>query len=489
MTIETSLLSPPPEHLVAALAVAVMATACHADPNQVASPDAADTTDAADATPYTPQFHPLDSDGHVLRDALGRTVILRGYNVKATGIFDVTPDNGDPVREAIPTLDDTDFALMQRSGVNVLRLPVNWSAFEPAQGNYQDAYLDAVAAFLDRVRPYGFFVLLDFHEDGWSKDLCEDGAPAWATVVTVSGDAGLPDADCHASPAALSAHSNFFDQNVNDLQGTFAKTYQRFAARFVDDDTVLGYEIFNEPIASDALVDAFSIKLATAIRAVDPRHLILWEPSALRNLLDEAYVSSTPFPVPGCVYAVHIYTARSDATWPDRLATSIQGAREEADGWGEPLFVTEHGADPVPDGLTWVDEALDQFDTAQASSIDWIWNPGVVTRDDAGGVDYVFDGGVYAHLTRPYAMTIGGDVDATAWDGTQLTISFHVHAGVPTTHDIYWNRGTASVTCDGAVVPNVTLDANRQVLSLGCGDGVAAGDGVAEHVIVVAPAS
>jgi hypothetical protein len=120
----------------------------------------------------------------VLRDERGRTVILRGYNIKVNGLFDVTPDNGQPVRETIPPLDDTDLTLMQKSGVNVLRLPVNWSAFEPQPGVFVSSYLDAITAFLDLVRPYGFYVLLDFHEDGWSKDLCEDGAPAWATVIS-----------------------------------------------------------------------------------------------------------------------------------------------------------------------------------------------------------------------------------------------------------------------------------------------------------------
>lgn len=60
------------------------------------------STDVPSGPPYVAQFHPLDSDGHVLRDAQGRTVILRGYNIKVNGLFDVTPDNGQPVREIIP---------------------------------------------------------------------------------------------------------------------------------------------------------------------------------------------------------------------------------------------------------------------------------------------------------------------------------------------------------------------------------------------------
>jgi hypothetical protein len=35
--------------------------------------------------------------------------------------------------------------------------------------------------------------------------------------------------------------------------------------------------------------------------------------------------------------------------------------------------VTEHGADPVPDGMKWVDIAFDAFDDVGASSMYWIW--------------------------------------------------------------------------------------------------------------------
>ena len=114
--------------------------------------------------------------------------------------------------------------------------------------------------------------------------------------------------------------------------------------------------------------------------------------------------------------------------------------------------------------------------------------PGVITRDDAGAVDYVDDGGVYAHLTRPYATAIGGDVDSTTWDGAKLTIAFHDHPGVPAQHDVYWNRGTPSVTCDGAPLSGVSSDPTRLIFHVPCGVGATAGDGGAEHSLVFAPA-
>ena len=440
------------------------------------------------SSPYVAKFRPIDSDGHVLRDQDGRVVMLRGYNVKVQGLFDVTPDDGEPPRETIPLLDDTDFALMQRSGVNMLRVPLSWSAFEPTRGSYQASYLAAIDAFLDRVRPYGFFVLLDFHEDGWSKDICEDGAPAWATPASASPpDGGAPDAgavaDCHTSSAALKAHSNFFEQDNDQLQEAFAAAWQQLAAHFVDDKTVFAYELFNEPIASDDAIDAFSIKVARAIRSVDPGHLIFWQPSALRNVLNYSLISSTPFPVPGGVYDIHI--SENPRVFSDSLAAALQ----EAEAWGQPLIVTEHVSDWS--NLDWIDDTLNGFDGNLVSSTYWIWtqgptwepiNPdGVVTRDDMGAIQYTDDGGPHDHLTRPYAMAVGGDVDTMAWDGATLTIHFRNHPGVPAKHEVYWNLAPPTVTCDGAAITNPTSNPMTSVYVVACG-----GSGGA-HTLVFSP--
>jgi endoglycosylceramidase len=429
---------------------------------------------ASPAPPYQATFAPVDSDGHVLRDARGRTVILRGFNVKADPIFDVTFDDGTPPRETIPPLDASDLALIRQNGFNVLRLPVNWSAFEPQQGQYQTAYLDRIAQFLDVVRPFGIYVLLDFHEDGWSKWICEDGAPQWAEPA-LSGppSGGTIAGDCHVSNDALNAHAAFF-ADTNGLQEAYAAMYVQFATRFAQDESVIGYEIMNEPIAADSDVQAFSVKLAQAIRAVDAKHLIVWEPSAFRNIFDNSPLGSAPFPVPGAVYAVHIYTQRV-GDWTTRVDNSVDGARAEADSWGLPLMVTEYGCDSgpgdPPGASDEVDRLLDGFDRDLASSTEWIWDPGVVTRNPDGSFAYVAStqGDLcLPHLARPYAPAVGGDVAQITWDGTALTVAFHGHPGVPTEHDVFWNLGTPQVTCDGANVPPPAPD-DRSIFTLECG--------------------
>jgi Cellulase (glycosyl hydrolase family 5) len=169
-----------------------------------------------------------------MRDREGRSLVLRGVNAKQPGIFDVTFSDGREARYEVPSFDADDAAYIRKSGFNVVRLPINWSAIEP--------------------------------------------------------------------------------------------------------QAVLGYELFNEPISSDEEAVAFAVKVTRAIRQVDARHLVIWEPSAIRNITEGATVSNTPFPEPGTVYAAHVYTLRS-GDWERRLAGSIHGARDEANAWGTPLMV------------------------------------------------------------------------------------------------------------------------------------------------------
>src|SRR3954469_2757162 len=72
---------------------------------------------------YTPRFAPVDSDGHVLRDAEGHQVVLRGVNVRVEGVFDVGFTDGRAPRELIPTFDASDADAMREAGFNLVRLP------------------------------------------------------------------------------------------------------------------------------------------------------------------------------------------------------------------------------------------------------------------------------------------------------------------------------------------------------------------------------
>src|SRR5262245_12739203 len=80
---------------------------------------------------YVAHYAPIDSDGRMLRDAQGRSLVLRGFNAKHAGIFDVSFDDGRAPREEVPIFDGADAVMIRSHGFNVIRLPITWSAIEP----------------------------------------------------------------------------------------------------------------------------------------------------------------------------------------------------------------------------------------------------------------------------------------------------------------------------------------------------------------------
>ena len=440
---------------------------------------------AGTKAPYQPKFAPVDADGDMLRDGQGRALFLRGVNARVAGVFDVTFSDGRAPREAIPTFDATDAMAMKAAGFTLLRLPVNWSGIEPTMGQYDvDGYLGNVAAVVDSLRGSGVYVLLDLHQDGYSKELCEDGAPLWAIVpqptMLVGGPGPLAGTtDCHTSGDAITAFEHFFSDEMM-LQESYAAMAQKLAARFAGDTQVLGYEVMNEPIGTDAQINSFTAHVAAAMRAADPGHLVLFEPAATRNFTDSASLAPAPFATAGGVYSVHVYTdvfgsgtGLTDGTYVSVLAGSLASAREEAQSWGTPLVVTEFGigADN-PTAADWLGHFLDGADLQLASWTLWLWKEesqgewGLYTHNDDGS--WSPRPSMFDLVSRPYAQAVGGDPTAMSWDGTTLTVEFTGRGDVPGTHDLYWNKGTPTIACDGKTVAPSNVDAAGSRYTVTC---------------------
>ncbi|HEY2748329.1 MAG TPA: cellulase family glycosylhydrolase, partial [Polyangia bacterium] len=433
---------------------------------------------------YKATFSPVDSDGQNLRDAEGRVKIYRGVNVHIAGIFDVAFDDGRAPREPLPTFDASDPIDMRARGFNLVRLPINWSAIEPARGQFADDYLDKVAGIVAWCRAAGVDVLIDLHEDGWSKEFCEDGAPLWAIDPPPSTLTGgpVPGPDCHTSAAALAAFDSFWD-DADTLEEAYLDMLAHVAGRFAGDPAVIGYEIMNEPIGVDDTVQAFQARAAGTLRATDAAKLIVFEPVATRNFTNGAPIASAPFPVAGAVYAIHEYDgifsngdALADGSYVSLLSGSVQGGLEEAQAWGTPFMVTEYGCgSALAQAPAWIGSALDDFDATGASTTWWLW------KDPAPGGWGLFDpeaDGSYTPrpammgaLSRPYAQAIGGAAVHVAWDGVTLTVAFRGRSDVPARHDIFWNQGTPAIACDGKPVTAESVDAANSVYVVACGGG------------------
>lgn len=428
---------------------------------------------AADAGPAgAPRVAPdaVHVDGRVFRDGRGRQLLFRGYNAKATVTFDVVFDDGRTANETFNDFDETAAARIESLGLNVIRLPLSWSGLEPKPQQYSQAFLDKVAAILELGRKHHFYVFLDMHQDGYSKEIGEDGAPLWAIVPPPTMRLSGPSDDSRRlTGQVLSAGYSFFDNapatDGRPLQDAFIAAVTQMTRRFLGDPVVLGYEAFNEPVVLkiDELV-AFHQNLADAIHAIDRDAPLLFEPVATRNQFDKGYVSPDPFGHGPAVYAPHIYTAQFSVPdqmgWasmdPSVLAPSMQNADAEAAAWGTPWFVTEFGCDQSLDrGPKWISAELDLQDKYMVSSTVWefsgrgAWGFYSDANNEHAATAKV--------VSRTYPRAVAGDLVAierpapghmlVRWRATPQT------KGLP--HEVSMSNDYAtgySVLCDGAPV-------------------------------------
>src|ERR671926_449118 len=222
-------------------------------------------------------------------DSYGRTVLLKGVNVD--GIVDYwdadekhppppeklkPPYTSDPARYAggrCPPDDkrvegvvacEFDFAQMRGLGYDVVRLNLSWSLLEPQAGKINRQYVDRIAQVVRWARKRGIYVVLDMHQDAWSKYVYTRGEPCTGELQRIRGFDGAPLwASRHSSPACAL-------HGVRELDPAVAEDFQKFwlntpapdgrglqdhytdvlvalAKRFHRSRAVAGYELMNEP--------------------------------------------------------------------------------------------------------------------------------------------------------------------------------------------------------------------------------------------------
>ena len=393
-------------------------------------------------------------------------MLLRGINARVEGLFDVTFDDGRTPLEPIPPFDGQDCRfLSEELGMNMLRLPVSWSAIEPERGVVDDRYLDDALALAEDCHEHGIQVLVDLHQDAWSKHIGEDGAPLWA-ILPAPGqllEGPLDDlASRRVSPIVLAAFESFW-RDVDGIQGAFIDMAAHVARRIDGQPGVIGLELFNEPGVWDvADLDRFHRRAAERLEAETPDLTLFFEPNAARNFLDWIDTGE-PFPHADAVYAPHVYThvfSGPQDGWlgedPAPLAASMAAASDEADHHGTPLFVGEYGNDPAtPWGLRWIGEQLALQDRHLASSALWLYEEH--SQDSWGLFEGEGEGRALREdladlVAHPFPAAVDGQLLAT---GVEADGSLRVelaNAGRGT-HRIaaplrHW-PGSLRATCDG----------------------------------------
>jgi endoglycosylceramidase len=435
-----------------------------------------------------------------LLDEQGRELFLHGANARIEGLFDVTFDDGRLPVQPIPDFSTTDLRLLRDElGINALRIPINWSGLEPEpdQAALNADYLTRLDAVLEDCAALEVWCLVDLHQDAYSKEIGEDGAPLWAIIPAPEELLGGPLEDLVArrtSTQVLQAFDSFFN-NVAGLQDAYLVMLQRLTLHLQEKPWVLGIEVFNEPVGDSVPILAFAESAVAAIHDVDPDRLVLWEPTALRNLTDGADTDGG-LDLDNDAYAPHLYpevfSGRADL-WasgdPTRLVRSTDNARTEADAHDAPLVVTEYGNNPsLPHGLAWLARMQDEMDRVRAHRFFWLYEE--ISQDRWGLYDEnrTLRDDAVATLARATPTLAGRLLTLDVSDDGVLSVTFEGGGDHLVTLPRQVFASGARARCDGVDIDvdvdvDVDVDsdsADGRVARVRCGNG-------GEHTLVVAP--
>ena len=107
------------------------------------------------------------SPSELLEAKTNRRIFIRGVNV---------PAKLPPYQH---NLQEDDLLRLCSWGFTVIRLVVTWEALEPAEGSYSVAYMQYILETVRLCERHGVSVIVDPHQDCWSRFTGGDGAPAW----------------------------------------------------------------------------------------------------------------------------------------------------------------------------------------------------------------------------------------------------------------------------------------------------------------------
>jgi endoglycosylceramidase len=376
------------------------------------------------ATPVQPIGHA----GRWMTDAKGRVLVIHGVNVSMKGTG---------AQSAAYGFGADDAAFLASIGLNAVRLTVERYDIEPTAGHFDTAYLSLVRNTVKALNQHGVMTLIDLHQDEYGPVFHDNGFPTWMTST-----GGLPNDyqlgfpyQYVANPATNHAFDTFWkdgaDSRGKALWADDAQILARVAAVVHSTPGVLGYEIINEPWPgtqyASCLVPAvgcpsfdegplsrYYAAMDKAVRAVDPTHLVFYEP-----LVTFDYGIPTSVIPPNdnrLAFAFHDYplcTFGYNAGFPPLFDTecgiesgvALSNALSHVSAHPDALINDEFGAGAPPSSIT---KSVNLYDTKMIPWMFWSYQE-LVGITSTG-----------AYPTPPSSAPVAGKVDALARPYPQL---------------------------------------------------------------------
>ena len=340
--------------------------------------DAASVEQAAEQAPPR-AVRTLSAQNRKFVDRQGRVVILRGVNV--AGNSKVPP--------FVPYDDPKSFDALARLGMNVIRLPFIWEAFEPTRGQYDGNYLARMQGVARDAWARGLHVVVDFHQDGFSRFSiggCGSGFPDWVSPVDVLHSTPS-NTEAHCSDWAQrmfldwDMHSSFgaFYRNDRGVRDAFLEMVKRVSAAFARVEGVAGYDMLNEPWGNDSELAPLYEDEARAIRSEDPGAILFVEAHITTNGGLPSTLARPSFA--NMAYAPHYYDPITMLNKSyDGDPVGIDGAfatmNAKAAEWNVPLFVGEFGMFAAFERVSaYVQREYENLDVLLANGTQWNYSP------------------------------------------------------------------------------------------------------------------
>lgn len=329
-----------------------------------------------------PGSHPGHA-GRWITDGRGRVLLLHGVNM----VY-----KRSPYYPSVAGFGNDDARFLASEGYDAVRVGIIYKAVEPQPGVYDDAYLAQIAHTVRTLGRHGIWSLLDFHQDMYNERFQGEGWPDWAVQddgLPAQPQAGFP-GNYLAMPALERAFDHFWANSPGPggvgLQDRYAAAWAHVAAYFRRTPWVLGYELLNEPWPGtpwigcantegcplfDAKLTEFVQRAVAAIRSVDPRTLVWYEPNAIFN--GSADTQLGRIGDPEAVFAFHDYCliAQGDSYPADACRISddrvFANALKRSASSGDGLAMTEFGATNNTQLLE------DMVDRADANLVPWFY--------------------------------------------------------------------------------------------------------------------
>ena len=388
--------------------------------------------------------HQLSHRGPFLTDPAGRVVFVHGVNA----VFKHAPYVA-PKSPSGFTARDADF--LARNGLNGVRLGVLFAGVMPKPGVIDRHYLDQIDRIVQLLASRHIWVLLDFHQDAFNERFSGEGFPAWAVH-----DDGLPFIDLGSfflndqTPAVQRAYDHLWNNDAN-LWHYYAQAWHAVAKKWRYQPYLMGYDLFNEPNAGtqmltcanplgcpifDARLQKFYDYMRAAIRRVDQRNLVWYEPQFLFNAISRSNFTSVNDPEVALSWHDYACTPAFveggvvpgdlDCQLNEPIVMGNAAAQMKAMGAGG--IMSEFGAGDDLDDLARLTSL------AESHLSGWMYWQYKHWGDPTGGTDeglYRNDakpstvkGAKLAVLVHPYPQAVAGTPTSMSWNASSKTLRF-----------------------------------------------------------------